>query len=198
MGPKGDTGPAGAQGPQGPQGPVGPQGSTLSVYDAKNQYLGILIDNRPPVSDVVNFEVGVGVIYDPVSSKFFYWPLCNPDQTGYCWYDGEFSLFFIEPTCSSQAFIAVCREDSGISGLTSDALICGTPVEAFAFYNKNGRFYTTTGQPILLSIGNLYSLINNQCKQIYASSRPYYFYLASEVTMGFNLPVTYPLQFRLK
>jgi hypothetical protein len=110
QGPPGPAGPAGPQGETGPQGPAGPQGETgppgegcLNVYDANDQYLGILLDSKegyittiyiPSLDAITQLRRTGRIVRDDAVSFYFE----SDDCTGTPYVDMPM-LHFIQNSC---------------------------------------------------------------------------------------------------
>jgi hypothetical protein len=91
---QGPQGPTGPQGPQGPQGPTGPS-LPLKVYDARNQYIGILVDRMSGLA-------GLTSVFIPSMSLFFEFINHEDDNGTYCM---DQYLYFTESDCSGIPYL---------------------------------------------------------------------------------------------
>jgi hypothetical protein len=103
-GPQGETGPQGPPGPAGPQGDPGPpEEGCLNVYDANDQYLGILLDSKegytttiyiPSLDAITQLRPTGRIVRDNAVSFYFE----SDDCTGTPYVDMPM-LHFIQKSC---------------------------------------------------------------------------------------------------
>ena len=197
---KGDKGDPGATGPIGPQGPAGTQGiqgiqgqkgdkgdagppgsaaSSLHVYDANGQDLGILISG-PPGGNVTTFLPSLGAFLRFTTDHPGGTPYMHPEFSG-----GGY-IYYQQANCQGTAYITGDASDPyqqiyvdtpDVSGLM---IPFGTPQVSITAYSARQPGGACTTNDLGVSP-------NGAAETVYP---------VQSVTLPFNLPLAYPPQVR--
>jgi hypothetical protein len=175
QGPRGDQGTVGPQGPQGVQGPQGAQGSQgiqgvaglpgILVYDAKNQYLGILV-SVSGAGEGPNGNQGA-TVFLPDSNSLIFLNVAwggKPDN---------YPIIFKSNDCTGQPY----------SDYWTNVI-----------YNSS-KLYASNGEPgELVSGEGSGRQPTGECNSPWGAGT-YMRFPAKEVTVPFTFPVSFPLKF---
>lgn len=136
--------------------------------------------------------MGYSTVFDPVSSKFIFANTNGDDPQGWD-SDNETVLLFQDGLCSGIPLVKWGRN-------VYSTFLKG---DNWAYWNS-GKFYTIlVDKLITVDVTNppIYGLLDGVCSKqqlCNGCENPIQVYKAQEITMGFNLPLYYPLRVMLK
>lgn len=177
----GQQGPQGEPGPMGPAGERGPAGA-IHVYDANNQYLGILVshwDVDPAINNPTESLPHILMVFNPASKQFI--PVNKGDGNVFNRTTG--SLYYESPDCTG----------------TPHAMQYG--YIGVVMYDKylKGYYKLKMGRKVGLASQSVWYGSNNQCVPSPSYPVVSFFEVAMipEDQVGFQTPVAFPLAYEL-